>query len=118
MCIRDREEIEAAMRGMLAPEEREQETGTAEVRQTFRTPNAGVVAGCMVTGGEISRNNRVRLVRDGTVVYEGNISSLKRFRDDARSVREGFECGIGIENFDDVKEGDVMEFFEIIEVPR
>ncbi len=112
------EEIEAAMRGMLAPEEREQETGTAEVRQTFRTPNAGVVAGCMVTSGEISRNNRVRLVRDGTVVYEGNISSLKRFRDDARSVREGFECGIGIENFDDVKEGDVMEFFEIIEVPR
>ncbi|HKH11939.1 MAG TPA: translation initiation factor IF-2 [Rubrobacter sp.] len=112
------EEIEAAMRGMLAPEEREQETGTAEVRQTFRTPNAGVVAGCMVTSGEIFRNNRVRLVRDGTVVYEGNISSLKRFRDDVRSVREGFECGIGIENFDDVKEGDVMEFFEIVEVPR
>ena len=112
------EEIEAAMRGMLAPEERERETGTAEVRQTFRTPNAGVVAGCMVTSGEISRNNRVRLVRDGTVVYEGNIGSLKRFRDDARSVREGFECGIGIENFDDVKEGDVLEFFEIVEVPR
>jgi translation initiation factor IF-2 len=112
------EEIEAAMRGMLAPEEREQETGTAEVRQTFRTPNAGVVAGCMVTSGEIFRNNRVRLVRDGTVVYEGNIGSLKRFRDDARSVREGFECGIGIENFDDVKEGDVLEFFEIVEVPR
>ena len=112
------EEIEAAMRGMLAPEQREQETGTAEVRQTFRTPNAGVVAGCMVTSGEIFRNNRVRLVRDGTVVYEGNIASLRRFRDDARSVREGFECGIGIENFDDVKEGDVIEFFEIIEVPR
>jgi translation initiation factor IF-2 len=112
------EEIEAAMRGMLAPEEREQETGTAEVRQTFRTPNAGVVAGCMVTSGEIFRNNRVRLVRDGTVIYEGNIGSLKRFRDDARSVREGFECGIGIENFDDVKEGDVLEFFEIVEVPR
>ncbi|MEJ7840959.1 MAG: translation initiation factor IF-2 [Rubrobacter sp.] len=112
------EEIEAAMRGMLAPEEREQETGTAEVRQTFRTPNAGVVAGCMVTSGEIFRNNRVRLVRDGTVVYEGNIASLRRFRDDARSVREGFECGIGIENFDDLKEGDVMEFFEIVEVPR
>jgi translation initiation factor IF-2 len=112
------EEIEAAMRGMLAPEQREQETGTAEVRQTFRTPNAGVVAGCMVTSGEIFRNNRVRLVRDGTVVYEGNIGSLKRFRDDARSVREGFECGIGIENFDDVKEGDVLEFFEIVEVPR
>jgi translation initiation factor IF-2 len=72
----------------------------------------------MVLSGEIFRNNRVRLVRDGTVVYEGYIGSLKRFRDDARSVREGFECGIGIENFDDVKEGDVLEFFEIVEVPR
>jgi translation initiation factor IF-2 len=72
----------------------------------------------MVTSGEIFRNNRVRVVRDGAVAYTGNIASLKRFRDDARSVREGFECGIGIENFDDVKEGDVMEFFEIVEVPR
>jgi translation initiation factor IF-2 len=106
------------MRGMLAPEEQERETGTAEVRQTFRVPNVGVVAGCMVTSGEIFRNNRVRVVRDGAVAYTGNIASLKRFRDDARSVREGFECGIGIENFDDVKEGDVLEFFEIVEVPR
>jgi translation initiation factor IF-2 len=71
-----------------------------------------------VTRGEISRNNRVRVVRDGTVVYEGNIASLKRFRDDVRSVREGFECGIGIENFNDVKEGDVLESFEVVEVPR
>ena len=112
------EEIEAAMRGMLAPEEQERETGTAEVRQTFRVPNVGVVAGCMVTSGEIFRNNRARVVRDGAVVYTGNMASLKRFRDDARSVREGFECGIGIENFDDVKEGDVLEFFDIVEVPR
>jgi translation initiation factor IF-2 len=112
------EEIEAAMRGMLAPEIQERETGTAEVRQTFRVPNVGVVAGCYVTSGEIFRNNRVRLVRDGTVVYEGNIASLKRFRDDVRSVRDGFECGIGVENFNDVKEGDVLEFFETVEVPR
>jgi translation initiation factor IF-2 len=112
------EEIEAAMRGMLAPEIQERETGTAEVRQVFRVPNAGLVAGCMVTSGEISRNNRVRVVRDGSVVYEGNIASLKRFRDDARSVREGFECGVGVENFNDVKEGDVLEFFETVEVPR
>ena len=112
------EEIEAAMRGMLAPDIQERETGTAEVRQTFRVPNVGVVAGCMVTSGEIFRNNRVRVVRDGTVVYEGNIASLKRFRDDVRSVREGFECGIGVENFNDVKEGDVLEFFETVEVPR
>jgi len=112
------EEIEAAMRGMLAPDIEERETGTAEVRQIFRVPNVGVVAGCMVTSGEIFRNNRVRVVREGLVVYEGNIASLKRFRDDARSVREGFECGVGVENFNDVKEGDVLEFFETVEVPR
>ena len=112
------EDIEAAMRGMLAPETAENETATAEVRQTFRVPGVGVVAGCYVTSGEISRNNRVRVVRDGTVVYEGNIASLKRFRDDVRTVREGFECGVGIENFNDVKEGDVLEFFEVVEVPR
>jgi translation initiation factor IF-2 len=112
------EEIEAAMRGMLAPEIEERESGTAEVRQTFRVPNVGVVAGCYVSSGEIFRNNRVRVVRDGTVVYEGNIASLKRFRDDVRSVREGFECGVGVENFNDIKEGDVLEFFETVEVPR
>jgi translation initiation factor IF-2 len=91
------EEIEAAMRGMLAPEIEER---------------------CYVTSGEIFRNNRVRVVRDGTVVYQGNIASLKRFRDDVRSVRDGFECGVGVENFNDVKEGDVLEFFETVEVPR
>jgi translation initiation factor IF-2 len=112
------EEIEAAMRGMLAPETAENETGTAEVRAIFRVPGVGSVAGCYVTRGEISRNNRVRVVRDGTVIYEGNIASLKRFRDDVRSVREGFECGIGIENFNDIKEGDVLESFEVVEVPR
>src|SRR5829696_1529755 len=112
------EEIEDAMRGMLAPEIEERETGTAEVRQTFRVPNVGVVAGCYVTSGEIFRNNRVRVVRDGTVVYEGYVASLKRFRDDVRSVREGFECGVGVENFNDVKDGDVLEFFESVEVPR
>src|ERR687886_1959675 len=112
------EEIEAAMRGMLAPEIEERETGTAEVRQTFRVPNVGLVAGCYVTSGEIFRNNLVRVVRDGAVVYEGNIASLKRFRDDVRSVREGFECGVGVENFNDIKEGDVLEFFETVEIPR
>jgi translation initiation factor IF-2 len=71
-----------------------------------------------VTSGEIFRNNRVRVVRDGVVIYEGNIASLRRFKDDIRSVRQGFECGIGIENFNDVKEGDILEFFEVVEVPR
>jgi translation initiation factor IF-2 len=112
------EEIEAAMRGMLAPETQERETATAEVRAIFRVPNIGVIAGCYVTTGEVFRNNRVRVVRDGTVVYEGNIASLKRFKDDARSVRSSFECGIGVENFNDIKEGDVLEFFETVEVPR
>ncbi len=112
------EEIEAAMRGMLAPDSVENETGTAEVRQTFRVPNAGLVAGCYVTTGEISRNDRVRVVRDGTVVYEGNLASLKRFKDDVRSVRQGFECGMGMQNFNDIKEGDVLEFFKVVEVPR
>jgi len=112
------EDIEAAMRGMLAPETEERETATAEVRATFRVPNVGVVAGCYVTSGEIFRNNRVRVIRDGAVVYEGQIGSLRRFKDDVRSVRSGFECGVGVENFNDVKEGDVLEFFEIVEVPR
>jgi translation initiation factor IF-2 len=112
------EDIEAAMRGMLSPETQERETATAEVRQTFRVPGVGVVAGCYVTSGEIFRNNRVRVVRDGTVIYEGNIGSLKRFKDDVRSVRSGFECGVGVENFNDVKEGDVLEFFEVVEIPR
>lgn len=112
------EEIEDAMRGMLAPEEREQETGTAEIREIFRVPSIGAVAGCYVTSGEISRNDRVRVVRDGTVVYEGNIASLRRFKDDVRSVRESFECGVGVENFNDIKEGDVLEFFRIVEIPR
>ncbi|MGI8649100.1 MAG: translation initiation factor IF-2 [Rubrobacter sp.] len=112
------EEIEDAMRGMLAPEEREEETGTAEIREIFRVPSIGAVAGCYVTSGEFSRNDRVRVVRDGTVVYEGNIASLRRFKDDVRSVREGFECGVGVENFNDIKEGDMLEFFHIVEIPR
>lgn len=112
------EDIEAAMKGMLAPETEERETGTAEVRAVIRVPNIGAIAGSYVTSGEISRNDRVRVVRDGTVAYDGTLSSLKRFKDDVRSVRQGFECGIGVENFNDVKEGDVLEFFNIVEIPR
>ncbi|MGH3089499.1 MAG: translation initiation factor IF-2 [Rubrobacteraceae bacterium] len=112
------EDIEAAMKGMLAPETEERETGAAEVRATFKVPGVGTVAGCYVTSGEISRNDRVRVVRDGTVVYDGALSSLKRFKDDARSVSEGFECGVGVENFNDVKEGDVLESFQVVEIPR
>ena len=92
--------------------------GQAEVRATFRVPRMGVVAGCMVTDGVIRRNARARLVRDGTVVYESNIGSLRRFKDDVREVATGYECGIGIDGYQDVKEGDVIQAFEIQEVPR
>jgi translation initiation factor IF-2 len=112
------QEIENAARGLLGPEMREVPIGQAEVRATFRVPRVGTVAGCYVTDGVIRRNSRVRLVRDGTVIYETNLSSLKRFKDDVREVATGYECGIGLENFQDIKEGDVIQAFEVQEVAR
>ena len=107
------DDVKAALSGMLKPEERESILGEAEVRQTFRVPKLGVIAGCYLTRGTIRRNSQVRLIRDGVVVYEGRVGSLRRFKDDVAEVREGFECGIGLENFQDVKEGDVIEAFEV-----
>jgi translation initiation factor IF-2 len=112
------DDVKAALSGMLKPEERQRVLGEAEVRQTFRVPRLGVVAGCYVTSGAIPRNARVRLVRDGVIVYEGRIGSLRRFKDDVSEVRDGFECGIGLENFQDVKEGDVIEAFDVEEIAR
>jgi translation initiation factor IF-2 len=112
------DDVKSALSGMLKPEERERILGEAEVRQTFRVPRLGVIAGCYVTSGTIPRNARVRLVRDGVVAYEGRVGSLRRFKDDVGEVREGFECGIGLENFQDVKEGDTIEAFEVEEVAR
>jgi translation initiation factor IF-2 len=112
------EDIERAARGLLGPEMREVAIGQAEVRALFRVPRAGTVAGCMVTDGVIRRNARARLVRDGVVIYETNIASLKRFKDDQREVAQGFECGIGLEGFNDIKEGDVIQAFEVREVQR
>jgi translation initiation factor IF-2 len=112
------DDIKAALSGMLKPEEHEVELGQAEVRATFRVPRLGVIAGCYVTQGTITRDAQARLVRDGIVVYEGKIASLRRFKDDVREVAQGYECGIGIENFQDVKEGDVIEAFEVREVAR
>jgi translation initiation factor IF-2 len=112
------DDIKAALSGMLKPEEREKILGEAEVRQTFRVPKLGVVAGSYVQRGTIRRNARARLIRDGVVIYEGKIDSLRRFKDDASEVREGFECGIGLENYQDVKEGDVIEAFEVEEFAR
>ena len=112
------DEIEQMLVGRLAPDQVESVLGAAEVRAVFKVPRAGSVAGCYVTEGEILRNARGRLVRQGVVVYEGRIASLRRFKDDVRSVAAGFECGIGLENFNDVKEGDVIEAFELKEVAR
>jgi translation initiation factor IF-2 len=112
------EEMRAALEGMLKPETREVVLGTAEVRALFKVPKVGTVAGCYVTSGVIERNARVRVLRDHVEVYEGRIASLRRFKEDVREVREGFECGIAIENFNDVKVGDVIEAFRIEEVAR
>jgi translation initiation factor IF-2 len=112
------DDVKQALSGLLAPEEQEVEVGRAEVRATFRVPRLGVVAGCYVVKGTLARGARARLVRDGAVVYEGRIASLRRFKDDVREVAEGFECGAGLENFQDIKEGDILETFEVREVAR
>jgi translation initiation factor IF-2 len=103
---------------MLAPERVEEVLGEAEVRALFRASRVGVIAGCHVTSGVVRRNAQVRVVREGTVVHETTIASLKRFKDDVREVQEGFECGILLEGFNDVKEGDVLEFYETREIER
>lgn len=105
------DELKLAMGGLLAPDVVEKVMGSAEVRNTFTVPKIGTIAGCFITSGKINRSNMARLIRDGKIVYEGKIGSLKRFKDDAKEVAEGFECGIGIENFNDVKVGDVIEAF-------
>ena len=112
------EELRDAMQGMLAPEEVEEALGTAEVRQIFRASRVGTIAGCHVTDGKITRGSKVRLVRDGTVVYEGEIASLRRFNDDVREVASGFDCGIVLRDFADIKEGDVLETYATRQVER
>ena len=114
-CI---EEISAAMKGMLAPEFKEVVLGHAEVRQTIHVPNVGTIAGSYVQDGRISRNAQIRIVRDGIVIAEDRIASLKRFKDDAREVAAGYECGVGLDKFNDIHEGDIMEAFIMEEVER
>jgi translation initiation factor IF-2 len=92
--------------------------GTAEVRQLFKVPRVGTVAGCMVTSGVLDRRGKIRIVRDAVQIYEGELESLKRFKDDAREVREGFECGLNVRNFNDIKVGDVLECYRVEEVAR
>ncbi|MCT4564104.1 MAG: translation initiation factor IF-2 [Maledivibacter sp.] len=112
------EDVEAAMKGMLEPEYKEVLLGKIEVRATFKVPNVGVIAGAYVLEGKVTRNSNVRLVRDGIVILDGKISSLKRFKDDAKEVQTGYECGIGLENYNDIKEGDIIESYIIEEIPR
>ena len=112
------EDIERAMVGMLAPEFEEVVTGEAEVREIFRVPRIGAIAGCYVRTGVISRGSKVRFLRDGTIIWKGSIQSLKRFKDDAREVREGFECGVGLSDFQDLKPGDLIETYDEREVAR
>lgn len=112
------EEIEAAMKGMLDPEFKEVVLGHAEIRQTFKVSGVGTIAGAYVTDGKITRNAQIRLVRDGIVVHEGMIDSLRRFKDDVKEVNDSFECGIGIQNFNDLKDGDIIECFQMEEIER
>ena len=112
------EEIESAMKGLLDPEFEEQVIGQAEVRQTFKVSKVGTIAGSYVTEGKITRNAGVRVIRDGIVLFEGELDTLKRFKDDAKEVAQGYECGITIEKYNDLKEGDIIEAFEMVEIQR
>jgi translation initiation factor IF-2 len=112
------DDLKLAMSGMLTPDKKEEIIGTAEIRQIFKVSKIGSIAGCMVTSGVVRRTARLRLLRNNTVIYTGELDSLKRFKDDAKEVREGFDCGLNIKNYNDINEGDVLEFFEIREVAR
>jgi translation initiation factor IF-2 len=112
------EDLQAAMLGLLAPVYEEIVTGEAEVRQVFRVPRVGAVAGCYVRDGVITRGSKVRFLREGVVIWKGVITSLRRFKDDVREVQAGFECGIGLSDYQDLKEGDLIEPYEEREIPR
>ena len=112
------DDIKAVLEGMLAPEVREEFIGMAEVRDVFRSPRFGSVAGCMVVDGLVARNKKIRVLRDNVVIFEGELESLRRFKEDVLEVRNGLECGIGVRNYNDVRAGDKIEVFESREVAR
>jgi translation initiation factor IF-2 len=112
------DEVKKSISGMLAPEIKEQIVGLAEVRDVFRSPKFGAIAGCMVIDGFVKRNLPIRVLRENVVIYEGQLESLRRFKDDVAEVKMGMECGIGVKNYNDVKPGDQIEVFERIEVKR
>ena len=112
------EEIKSAMEGMLSPEIEEKITGSIEVREVFEITKVGTIAGCFVLDGTITRKNRIRVIRDGIVIHTGTIKDLKRFKDDVKEVKHGYECGLSIEKFNDIQIGDTLEAFEEVEVAR
>jgi translation initiation factor IF-2 len=112
------EDLKDAMEGMLSPEMKEEITATVDVREVFKITKVGKVAGCYVLDGKITRDSKVRLIRDGIVVYDGNLGSLRRFKDDVKEVGKGFECGLNIDKFNDIKEGDIIEAYNIVEVAK
>ena len=112
------EEVKDAMEGMLSPEIKEEVTGMAEILQTYKISRVGTIAGCMVREGKIKRTSKVRLIRDGIVIYTGELGSLKRFKDDVKEVASGYDCGLNIANYNDVKEGDMVEAYEEVEVSK
>ena len=112
------EDVEAAMKGMLDPEFEEKVIGNVEVRQTFRISNVGTIAGSYVLSGKVERNAGVRVIRENVVIHDGHLATLKRFKDEVKEVGKGFECGIQIENYDDIKEGDMIEVYVMEEIKR
>src|SRR5690606_12768754 len=111
-------DLKDAMEGMLSPELKEEITGSAEIREIFKVSKIGTIAGCMVTNGKIFRNSGIRLIRDGVVIFTGELASLKRFKDDAKEVSKGFDCGMQIKNYNDIKELDIIEAFHEVEVKK
>ena len=111
-------DVKDAMEGMLSPEMKEEITGTAEIRETYKISKVGTIAGCMVTSGKIFRNSGIRLIREGVVVHSGNLVSLKRFKDDVKEVAKGYDCGIQIKNFNDIQQLDVLECFQEVAIKK
>ena len=106
------------MEGMLSPEMKEEVTGTVEIRELFKIHKVGTIAGCMVTDGKIFRNSKIRLIREGVVIFTGELTSLKRFKDDVKEVSKGYDCGLQIKNYNDIKEGDVIEAYQEVAVKK
>jgi len=111
-------DLRDAMEGMLSPEMKEEISGTAEIRETFKISKVGTIAGCMVTSGKIFRNSNIRLIRDGVVIFTGELSSLKRFKDDVKEVAKGYDCGMQIKNYNDIRESDIVEAFQEVAVKK